>query len=234
MCKDNYSSSSSIVLFLTDSKAHAHHTVELNYNFISIDASHLYTPAHNFTVHGHPLLVHSAHNNKTAIVFNQTGQFLEFSSHANLHSCISDILHCMAGFSFSFELKILNALSLTAKTYILSSSGPLHPGIEMYHLNHTFYLSVLTTKIWSLKYPFGFNPQKWHTYRIVWNEIEGLILYIDGMNVISKTPSILNMSVTSQSHHLLIGSSYSNQTHYNANIMISGMTEIVYSAGKSQ
>lgn len=215
----------------TDSNAHAHTAVELNYNFISIEGNQLYTPAHNFTAHGHPLLIQSATLNKTAVVLNKTGQYLEYSNHANLQSCIGNILHCKAGFTFTFELKFLQAPAVTSKAYILSSSGALHPGIEMYYFNHTFYLSIMTNKLWVLEFPYGFSVEIWHTYKIVWNEINGLILHIDGMNIFSKIPSE-NVSVSLQPLSLFIGSSHNHQSNNRPNIMISGMTEIVYITGK--
>lgn len=216
---------------LTDSNAHAHIAVELNYNFISIEGNLLHTPAHNFTVHGHPLLIQSASLNKTAVVLNKTAQYIEYSSHTNLHSCIGNILHCTAGFTFTFDLQFLHAPSLTSKTYILSSSGPLNPGIEMYYFNHTFYLSVMTTQVWVLEFPYGFSVETWHKYRIVWSEMSGLTLHIDGMNVNSKIP-VSNVTVTLQPLSLFIGSPHNHQANYIPNIMISGVTEIVYITGK--
>lgn len=216
---------------MTDSSAHAHIAVELDYNFISVGGNLLHTPAHNFTVHGHPLLVQSASLNKTAVVLNKTAQYIEYSSHTNLHSCIGNILHCTTGFTFTFDLQFLHAPSLTSKTYILSSSGPLNPGIEMYYFNHTFYLSVMTTQIWVLEFPYGFSVETWHKYRIVWSEISGLTLHIDGMNVISEFP-VSNVSVALQPLSLFIGSPHNHQANYIPNIMISGMTEIVYVTGK--
>lgn len=89
----------------------------------------------------------------------------------------------------------------------------------------------MTTQVWVLEFPYGFSVETWHKYRIVWSEMSGLTLHIDGMNVNSKIP-VSNVSVILQPLSLFIGSPHNHQANYIPNIMISGVTEIVYITGK--
>jgi hypothetical protein len=197
--------------------------VTLNYNFLGITGNILQTPAQNFSVHGHPLLIQDG--NKQAVVLNKTGQYIEIKQ-TGTKTCISDIKQCTSGFKFEVKLKFI-AINATSKMYVLSSLQQGHAGIELYYLNGTYHLTVVSSKAsWNLAVEYEVKLKIWHTYLIEWSPSFGLALYVDNCQV-GKTFTAIHTDVNLQASSLIIGSSSLIHFSYSTHMLITGMKEII-------
>lgn len=203
----------------------ANQEVTLNYNFLGITGNILQTPAQNFSVHGQPLIVQDG--KEQALVLNKTGQYIEFQQ-TSANNCINDLTQCTSGFKFDVKLKFI-VITATNKLYVLSSLKQGHAGIELYYLNGTYHLTVVSSKAsWNLAVEYEVKLKIWHTYRIEWSPNFGLALYVDNCQV-GKTFTATQTDVNLQSNSLVIGSSSLINFSYSTHMLITGMKEIIKS-----
>lgn len=157
------------------------------------------------------------------LVLNKTGQYIEFQS-SNTTTCINNIANCSLGFKFYIKLKFIEIS--TNKLFILSSLKEEHSGIEMYYLNGSYFVKIVSSKhSWSLIASFETKVNIWYTYRIEWSPISGLLLYVNNILIGNAFATQTNVNLLTQS--LVIGSSHLIDFSYTSHVLITGMKEII-------
>lgn len=157
------------------------------------------------------------------LVLNKTGQYIEFQS-SNTTTCINNIANCSSGFNFDIKVKFIEIS--TNKLFILSSLKEEHSGIEMYYLNGTYFVKIVSSKhSWSLVASFETKVNVWYTYRIEWSLISGLLLHVNNVLVGNAFATQTNVNLQAQS--LVIGSSHLIDFSYSSHVLITGMKEII-------
>ena len=198
--------------------------ITLSYSFLGITGNILQTAAQNFTVHGNPLIVQDG--NDKAVVLNKTGQYIEFLG-ANTSSCVNNIAQCSSGFKFDIKLKFLDISS--TKLFILSSLKEGYSGIEMFYMNETVFVNIVSSKqSWNLVVSYKAEVNIWYAYRIEWSPINGIILFANNI-LIGQTTSATQVDVNLQPQTLVIGTSSMIQFSYSTHMLITGMKEIIKS-----
>ena len=178
---------------------------------MKIVGSLLITPTFNFTVHGNPKL-ELQNNSQTALVLDcSKSQYVELLDHGI--PCLQDLDNCQKGFTFHLEA-LFTKIDLQEKTYILTSGGDqnAYNGLALYlHSNLLTYGVKKGMKHWAasanIQNVIGTNT--WHMFEISWMEQTGLLVLINGFEVIKEkgwTPS----PGRSHSNPVLIGKSIDN------------------------
>jgi len=184
---------------------------QYNMTFLGIEHNVLVTPAFNFTLHNKPTLQLVNDSHTILILDCAKQQYVELPDQGI--PCLEDLGNCHAGFTFKMQVQF-TALDAAEKTYLLSSGGDVETasGMAIYIQSYQLTFGVKKGMFhWTGKYDLTgtVSINAWYAYEISWSETTGLLVLINGFQVIKETSMTPAPSIA-HTNPVLIGKTAGN------------------------